>query len=211
MACEGVQLAAHRVHLLGDLAAPVRFPVPLNTMCSRKWLSPASVGGLILRAGAEPQPHGHGSEVRDARSPTTLRRPPGKRRSDQNDIVRSPCMRIGHTSCMPIPQQRLFENRAQSRRSGRDGRGRRPPRPPRSPSRRGRTAHRHGFIVVYNVRCARRLMRPCDHRSPPRGTPAFIADVDHVLDLVHALVRQLGDVDHAVLAGRIFDERAEGT
>ena len=39
--------------------------------------------------------------------------------------------------------------------------------------------------------------------------PDHVADVDHVLHLLHPAVGQLGDVDHAVLAGGQLDEGAE--
>src|SRR5699024_5292671 len=38
----------------------------------------------------------------------------------------------------------------------------------------------------------------------------LVADVEHVLDLLHALVGELGDVEHAVLAGQQLDEGADG-
>ena len=47
------------------MSRTLRFRVPLNTMCSRKWLMPFCAGRFVARTDIGPDPERNGTDVRD--------------------------------------------------------------------------------------------------------------------------------------------------
>ena len=50
----GVEVAAHRLDLLGDLRGRCAWSVPLNAMCSSMWETPISGWLFVAAAGVDP-------------------------------------------------------------------------------------------------------------------------------------------------------------